>query len=52
MDDLYDILQEHVIDQLGEMIMYNKKPQLTASTHNEKIQSVDFEIYIAKLKNV
>jgi len=51
-DDLYEILQEHVIDQLGEMIMYNKKPTLAAGPQNEKIQTIDFDIYIAKLKQV
>jgi len=42
-----------VIDQLGEMILYPKKPAVSATTSKiEKVQAADFEVYIAKLKNV
>jgi len=52
-EDLYDILQEHVIDQLGEMILYPKKaPVSTTTSKIEKIQAVDFDVYLAKLKTV
>lgn len=50
MDDLYEILQEHVIDQLGEMIQYSRKP--TLNTPLQRIQAGDFDVYVAKLKTV
>lgn len=50
MDDLYEILQEHVIDQVGEMIQYSRKPTLNAPL--QRIQAGDFDVYVAKLKTV
>ena len=49
-EDLTDLLQEYVIDQLGDMI---RSPKKQAPSYNvAKIHASDFDVYIAKLKHV
>ena len=50
MEDLYEILQEHVITQLGDIITQKKSREQKISI--PKVKLADFQDYITNLKNV
>ena len=50
MEDLYEILQEHVITQLGDIITSKKNKELKINI--PKVKLSDFQDYITNLKSV
>ena len=51
MEDLYEIVQEQVIDQVGEMLQPSKKAVLSPTLF-KSVQQKDFDLYIARLRKV
>ncbi len=49
-EELYNIFQDQILDQLGEIISPQKK--LGSSPKLLKIQEKDFEFYMEKIKKV
>lgn len=51
MEDLYEILQEQIIDQVGEILQPSKKTILSPKLFKD-VQQKDFDLYIARLRKV
>lgn len=51
MEDLYEILQEQIIDQVGEMLQPTKKIS-TNPMFIKDVQQKDFDLYITRLRKV
>jgi hypothetical protein len=49
-EELYNIFQDQILDQLGEII--NPQKKLGSSPKLLKIQEKDFEFYMEKIKKV
>jgi len=50
-DDLYEIVQEQVIDQVGGMLQTSRKPTVSPKLL-KSVQQQDFDLYIARLRKV
>lgn len=52
MEDMYEILQEQVIEQLGGFLFQTRKEPTLSPKLLKTVQSKDFDLYISRLRKV